>query len=79
MFLKASAIKSAIFFEIKEGYKASWVKNFLLDDLLASQHLPVVLETSLSFKNSEKVVKSGYFKKNFAMESANFFRNLGGI
>ena len=53
-------------------------KNILSADLLGSQHLLEVLQTSLTFKNSEKVVKSACFKK-FEMESANFFRNEGGI
>ena len=63
MFLKASAMKSAIFFEIKEGSKVYLCENILLADLLESQHLLEMLQTSLTFKNSEKVVKSGCFKK----------------
>ena len=38
-------------------------ENILLADLLESQHLLEMLQTSLTFKNSEKVVKSGCFKK----------------
>ena len=64
MFLKASAMESAFFFDIKEGCKVSRVRIFLSADLLGSQHLLEVLQrTSLTFKNSEKVVKRGCFKK----------------
>ena len=38
-------------------------ENILLADLLGSQHLLGILQTSLTFKNSEKLVKSGCFKK----------------
>ena len=37
-------------------------KNILLADLLGSQHLLEILQTSITFKNSEKVVKSGVSK-----------------
>ena len=36
----------------------------LTTDLLGSQYLLEVLQTSLTFKNSEKVLKSGCFKKS---------------
>ena len=39
-------------------------KNILLADLLGSQHLLELLQTSLIFKNSEKAVKSEYSKKH---------------
>ena len=42
----------------------SLCKNILLADLLGSQHLLETLQTSLTFKNSEKVVKSGCFEKH---------------
>ena len=54
-------------------------KNILLADLLGSQHLLEVLQTSLTFKNSEKVVKSGCFKKRLRWRVPIFFRNEGGI
>ena len=47
-------------------------KNILIVDLLGSQHLFEVLQTSLTLINSEYVVKSRYFKKRFAIKSANF-------
>ena len=54
-------------------------KNILLVDLLESQHLLEILQISLAFKNSEKSGKKWMFRKTFVMESANFFRNEGGI
>ena len=39
-------------------------KNILLADLLGSQHLLELLQTSRIFKNSEKAVKSEYSKKH---------------
>ena len=54
-------------------------KNILSADLLGSQHLLEVLQTSLTFKNSEKVVKSGCFKKHLRWRVPIFFRNEGGI
>ena len=48
-------------------------KNNFVSDLLGSQHLLEILQTSLTVKNSENGVKSGCFKKRFAMESAYFF------
>ena len=63
MFRKDSAIESGKFlFEIKEECKMSCV-NILLADLLGSQHLLQILQTSLTVKNSEKVVKIGCFEK----------------
>ena len=53
-------------------------KNILLAELLGSHDLFEILQTSLPFKNSENVVKSGCFKKVFAMESANFFQMMEG-
>ena len=62
MFLKDSAIESAnFFFEIKEECKVSCVKYILLSDLLGSQYLFEILQTSPTVKNSENRVKSGCF------------------
>ena len=38
-------------------------KNILLADLLGSQHLLEIVQTSFTFKNSEEVVKNGCFEK----------------
>ena len=51
----------------------------LLTDVLGNQYLLEVLQTSLTFKNSEKVVKSGCFKKSLRWRVPFFFRNEGGI
>ena len=53
-------------------------KNVLLADLLESQHLLEILQTSLTFKNSKKVVKRGCFEKLFQWRAPIFFRNEGG-
>ena len=54
-------------------------KNILLANLLGSQHLLEILQTSLTFKNSEKVVKSGCFEKRLQWRTLIFFRDDGGI
>ena len=54
-------------------------KNILVDDLLGSQHLLEVLQTSPTFRNSEKMVKSGCFKKSLRWRVPIFLRNEGGI
>ena len=51
-----------IFREMKERYKVSCVKLFFAD-LLRIQYLFEILQTSLTVKNSENVVKSGCFGK----------------
>ena len=63
MFLKDSAMENAIFFWNKGEVEGVLCKNILLANLLGSQHLLEILQTSLTFKNSEKVVKSGCFEK----------------
>ena len=54
-------------------------KNILLADLLGSQHLLQILQTSLTFKNSEKVVKNGCFEKLLRRRAPIFFRNERGV
>ena len=65
-------MESAIFFEIREGCKVSCVK-ILLADLLGSQYLLEILQTSLTFKNSEEVIKSGCFEKRLRWRAPIFF------
>ena len=48
-------------FSNEEGVQDIFFKNILLADLLGNKHLFEILQPSLSFKNSEKVVKSGCF------------------
>ena len=50
-----------------------------LANLLGSQHLLEILQTSFTFKNSEKVVKSGCFEKRLRWRAPIFPRNDGGI
>ena len=54
-------------------------KNILMANLLGSQHLLEILQTSLTFKNSGKVVKSGCYDKPLPWRTPIFFRNDGGI
>ena len=53
-------------------------KNVLLLDFLVSQHLFETLQTSLTFKNSEKVVKSGCFEKLLQLRAPIFFQMMEG-
>ena len=62
MFLKDYAIEST-FFSNQGGVKSVLCKNVLLADLLGSKHLLEILQTLLTYKNSENVVKSGCFEK----------------
>ena len=48
-------------------------------DLLGSQHWFEILQISLTFKNSENVVKRGCFEKRLPWRAPFFFRNEGGI
>ena len=79
MFLKDSAMENAIFFWNKGEVEGVLCKNILLANLLGSQHLLEILQTSLTFKNSEKVVKSGCFVKLLRWRAPIFFGNEGGI
>ena len=54
-------------------------KNILLADLLRSQYLLEILQTLLTFKNSEKVAKSECFEKLLRWRALIYFRNEGGI
>ena len=79
MFLRASAMKSTKFLLEWRSSLGGLCKNVLLADILESQHLFEILQTSLNVNNCKNVVKSGCFEKTFAKKSANFFRNEGGI
>ena len=50
-------------------------KNNFVSDLLGSQHLLEILQTSLTVKNSENGVKSGCFKKSLRWRAPIFFQN----
>ena len=52
------------FFRWNEGAVSGILcKNIFVTDLSGSQHLFEISQTSLTFKNSENVVKSGCFEK----------------
>ena len=53
-------------------------KNILLVNLLESQHLLEILQTSLAIKNGEKVVKSGCFEKRLLWRVLIFFEMTEG-
>ena len=48
-------------------------------DLLGSQHLLEILQLSLTFKNSGKIIKSGCSENRLWKRAPIFFRNEGGI
>ena len=54
-------------------------EKILLDYLLGRQHLLEILQTSLTFRNSEKVVKSRCFEKLLRWRPPILFRNKEGI
>ena len=53
-------------------------KSTLLAELLGSQHLLEVLQTSLTFKNSENVVKGICFGKRLQWRAPIFFEMKEG-
>ena len=61
-FYKILRWKAQTFYEMKEVCKVLCVKPFLAD-LWGNKHLFEILQTLLTSKNSEKVIKSGCFKK----------------
>ena len=67
-----------MFFEINDGYKTTSTKIFLAD-LLESQYLFEILQTSLTIKNSENVVKGRCFENRLRWTAPTFFRNEGEI
>ena len=54
-------------------------KSLLLADLLGSQYLLEILQSSLTVKNNENGVKSGCFEKLLQWRAPIFFRNEGRI
>ena len=71
--------RAQIFFGNEEAVSAVLHKNNFVSDLLGSQHLFEILQTSLTFKNREGVVKSGYLKKRLRWWAPIFSGNEGGI
>ena len=68
-----------IFIWNKRGVWGVLCKNILLADLLGSQHLLKILQTSLTIKNSERVVKIRCFEKRLWRRVPIYFRNKGWI
>ena len=62
----------------KERYMVTSVKIFFVD-IFGSQYLFEILQTSLTVKNSENVVKSGCFEERLRWRVPTFFRSEGGI
>ena len=54
-------------------------KNIFVPDLIGSQYLFEISQTSLTIKNSDSVVKSRCFEKLLRWRAPIFFRNEGGI
>ena len=80
MFLETCAMESTNLFCRNEGAVSDVLyKNNFVSDLLGNQYLFEILQTSLTFKNSENVVKSGCFEKLLQWRAPIFFRNEGRI
>ena len=67
------------FFGNERAVSGVLYKNNFVSDLLGSQYLFEILQTSLTFRNSENVVKSGCFEKLLRWRAPIFFRNEGRI
>ena len=63
----------------KESSDGVLGKNIFLADLSGCQYLFEILQTSLSVKNSENVVKSGCFEKRLGRRVVTFFQNQEGV
>ena len=61
------------FFFLMKGRGSVFCENNYLADLLGSQYLLKILQTSLTVKNSENVVKTGCFEKRLRRRAPNFF------
>ena len=62
MFLKLVRWKAQILCWNERAVSGVLCKNIFVTDLLGSQHLFEILQTSHTLKNSENVVKSGCFE-----------------
>ena len=73
MLLKDSAMERANFY-LKEWRGVMCLfKSLLLADLLGSQYLLEILQSSLTVKNNENGVKSGCFEKLLRWRAPIFF------
>ena len=71
-------MKSAIYFEMKEGCKFSFVEMFF-SWVTRKSVLFEIIQTSLTVKNNENMVKSGVSKGVCDGELIIFFWNEGGV
>ena len=78
MLLKDSAMESANYFGNKGEVQGVLCKTILLANLLESLHFLEILQTSVTFKNSEKVVKSVCFEKRLRWRALYFFEMTEG-
>ena len=60
---------------MKERYHVSFVKMLFFDGLLENRYLFQILHTSITIRNSESVVKSGYFANLCDEEHTLFLRS----
>ena len=67
------------FFGNERAVSGVLYKNNFVSDLLGSQYLLEILQSSLTVKNNENGVKSGCFEKLLRWRAAIVFRNEGKI
>ena len=80
MFLETCGMESTNLFCRNEGAVSDVLyKNNFVSDLLGNQYLFEILQTSLTFKNNENVVKSRCFENRLRWRAPISFRNEGGI
>ena len=70
--------RAQIFCWNEETASDALCKNTFVADLFGSQYFFEILQTSLTVKNSENVVKSVFFKERMQWRASIFFRNKGG-
>ena len=70
--------RAQIFYRNEGAVSGVLCKNIFVADLLGSQNLFKILETSLIVENSENVVKSGCFEKCLLWRAPIFFKMKEG-
>ena len=68
-----------VFFGNEGAVSGVLYKNNFVSDLLRSQYLLEILQSSLTVKNNENGVKNGYFEKLLRWRASIIFRNDGAI
>ena len=77
-FLKILGWRAQIFYWNEGAVSGVLRKNIFVADLLGTPYLFELLQSSLTFKNSENVVKVD-ISKNVCDKERQFFQNQGGI